>query len=91
MGGSFISCWQENQGGIFHTKGHLTWKKEEVQEKGKGLARNRPDTAGRSFCEAFAEPRVLGLAALCLTDSVPAATCQEGGSGSLPLLDCQKP
>lgn len=33
------------------------------------------DTAGRSLCKAFAEPRVLGAAALSLTDSAPAAAC----------------
>jgi len=31
------------------------------------------DTAGRSLCKVFAEPRVLGSTALCLTDSAPAA------------------
>ena len=73
--------------GTFHTKGHLAWRKEE----GQGLVGSGPDTAGGSIWGAFAEPRVLGMAALCLTDSAPAAPGQESGPGSLPLLDCQKP
>lgn len=46
------------------------------------------DTAGRSLSGVFAEPRVLGTVAFGLADSAPAAPGQEGGSGSLPLLDC---
>lgn len=41
------------------------------------------DTAGRSLCKAFAEPRVLGCTALCLTDSTPIAP---GGQGRWPGL-----
>lgn len=63
----------------------------EEAEWGLGLVRSRPDTAGRSLWELFAKPRVLGPAALCLTDGAPTAPCQEGGSGSFPLLHCQKP
>lgn len=49
--------------------------RRKVRELGQGLAGSRPDTAGRSLCKAFAEPRVLGAAALSLTDSAPAAAC----------------
>lgn len=49
------------------------------------------DTGGRSLWEVLVEPRVLCTVALCLTDGAPTAPCQEGGPGSLPLLDCQKP
>jgi hypothetical protein len=55
---------------------------------GQGLVKSRPDGAGRSFCEAFAEPRVLGTVALCFTDGILTAPCQEGSSGSFPLFDC---
>lgn len=66
-------------------------KRMRACEWGQGLAGSKPDTAGWSLCKAFAEPRMLGSAAFCLTDSVPTAPCQEDGPGSLPLLDCQKP
>lgn len=65
-------------------------KRRKAHELGQGLVRSRPDTAGRSLWEAFAEPRVLGTATLGLTDGAPTALCQEGGSGSLPFLDCEK-
>lgn len=39
----------------------------------------------------FVEPRVLCTVALSLADGAPTAPGQEGGPGSLPLLDCQKP
>lgn len=67
------------------------WKKEEEGLRGAGLMRSRPDAARRSLCKAFTEPRVPGLVALCLTDGVPTAPCQEGCSGSFPLLDGEKP
>lgn len=49
------------------------------------------DTAGRSLCKAFTEPRMPGMVALRLADGAPSAPCQEGGSGSFPLLDSKEP
>lgn len=66
-------------------------KRRRACEWWQGLVGNRPDTAGRSLCKVFAEPRVLGCTALCLTDSTPIAPGEEGGPGSFPLLNCQKP
>lgn len=66
-----------------------TWNKQRA--KGVGLVGSRPDTAGGRLCQAFAEPRVPGMVALCLTDGAPAAPCQEGGPGAFPLLDGEKP
>lgn len=48
------------------------------------------DAAWRSLWEVSVEPRVLGMATFCLTDSVPTALCQESGTGSFSLLDCQE-
>lgn len=61
----------------------------EAQRAGPG--RSGPDTAGRGLCKAFTEPGVPGAVALCLADGAPTAPCQEGASGSFPLLDGQKP
>lgn len=63
-------------------------KRRKAHEWGQGLVRSGPDTAGSSFWEAFAEPRVLGTVTRGLTDGAPAALCQEGASGSFAFLDC---
>lgn len=55
------------------------------------MEQSRPDTAGSRLSEAFAEPRVLGVAALSLADGVPTTPCQEGSPGSFPFLAGQKP
>lgn len=65
-------------------------QRRKAHEWGQGLVRSGPDAAGSSLWEALAEPRVLGTATCGLTDSTPAALCQEGASGSLALLDGQK-
>lgn len=89
--GPLLSVDRRNREVCFIPRAIWRGKRKRACEWGQGLVGNRPDTAGRSLCKAFAEPRVLGSTAFCLTDSAPAAPGQKGGPGSLPLFDCQKP